>query len=397
MSMRTFRRWRRMAVWALIAALVPAHALCGELSLSAMVEGTPIRVDCVSAMLVEPQSGQIIFEKNADEKRAVASVTKIMSILLVLEALDEGRIALTDSVVVSANAAGMGGSQVLLDAGEVQSVEVLLKSTIVGSANDAIVALAEHICGSVQLFVDRMNERARELSMNDTLFVNCTGLPAPGQYTTARDVAKMSMELIQYPLFFTYSTIWLDEVVHESGRETSLTNTNRLVRLYDGCDGLKTGSTNEAGYCVSATAKRGEMRLIAVVLGANTGKERFSIAGDMFDYGYANYRLYPVAARGARIRGSMTVVGGNRDSVPLALDDDLTLLLQKGDEQRITLRANLPESVGAPLSVGDRVGSVDVMMDERVLAQISVVAAESVGRQGLGDGWNRVIEKWFAW
>lgn len=350
---------------------------------------------CVSALLVEPESGQIIFEVNADERRPVASVTKIMTILLTLEALEAGRISLTDLVTISENAAGMGGSQVLLDAGEKQPVDVLLKSTIVGSANDAAVALAEHLSGSVTLFVDRMNARAKELGMQDTCFVNATGLPAEGQYTTARDVARMAMELTRHESYFQYSTVWLDEVTHNSGRATTLTNTNRMVRLYDGCDGLKTGSTREAGYCMAATAVRGGMRLIAVVLGAPSSAERFEAAEQMLDYGFAGYRRYPVAEQGARIRGEMPVRGGKKDSVALELAEDLTLLLSKGEEGLVELIPSLPEAIDAPVAQGERVGSVEVRLGERTVAQLAVAAAESVGRQSFLDGWRRVKRNWF--
>jgi len=387
----------RKKLCALILALVILSGNCSAARLSAgtMEECAPMPLNCVSAMLLEPESGQIIFEQNADEKRAVASVTKIMTVLLTLEAVQSGRISLDDQVIISENAAGMGGSQVLLDAGETQSVEVLLKSTIVGSANDAAVALAEHISGSVPLFVDKMNERARELGMQDTCFINATGLPGEGQYTTARDVARMSMELIAHPAYFDYSGVWMDEVVHNSGRTTSLTNTNRLIRLYEGCDGIKTGSTDEAGYCVSATAQRGGMRLIAVVLGAPSGSERFDVAEEMLDYGFASYRHYPVAEKGARVRGEMKVTGGAQDSVPLELKEDLTLLLEKGQEDRVTLVPDLPESVAAPVEAGQTIGGVDVMLDGRLVASLEIAAVHSVNRQGFWNGLERVKQNWF--
>ena len=388
--------WRKLcaACAALCVMLCARPASAATLSEGAMVEDVPVPLSCVSALLAEPESGQILFEMNADERRPVASVTKIMTILLALEAVEEGRIALEDPVAISEYAAGMGGSQVLLDPGERQTVDVLLKSTIVGSANDAAVALAEHIAGSAALFVDRMNERAEQLGMKDTHFVNATGLPAEGQYTTARDVARMSMELIRHETYFRYSGVWLDEVVHNSGRATTLTNTNRLIRLYDGCDGIKTGSTREAGYCMAATAVRGGMRLIAVVLGAPSGSERFEAARQMMDFGFAGYRRYPVAQKGARIRGELPVRGGAAQSVPLELDGDLTLLLEKGEESQVSLSPNLPEWVDAPVRRGDCVGSVDVLLGERLLARLPVAAAQDVPRQSLWDGWRRVKQNW---
>ena len=374
----------------LMLAAVPARAAISDGAL----ENAPMKLNCAAALLLEPESGQIIFEINADEKRPVASVTKIMTILLACEAIEGGAIDLAENVTVSRNAAGMGGSQVLLDAGESQPVGELLKSVIVGSANDSAVALAEHIAGSAALFVDRMNERASELGMASTNFVNCTGLPAENQHTTARDVARMAAALSKYDLFYDYSSIWLEDFVHESGRVTALTNTNKLLRLYDGCDGIKTGSTGEAGYCMAASAKRGGMRLIAVVLGAPTGRERFDIAEAMLDYGFAGYRLYPVAERGAAVRGKMPVRGGSADGVSLVLNQDLTLLVKKGEERGLSLEAELPEAIDAPVRTGDVVGYVRVLRGGEAIARVPVAAAESVSARSLGNGLARVIRKW---
>lgn len=387
--------WKKWACAALCLMLCACPARAATLSAGAMEEKAPMNLPCVSAILLEPESGQIIFEANADEKRPVASVVKIMTILLTVEAVEDGRIALSDPVSISENAAGMGGSQVLLDPGETQTVDTLLKSTIVGSANDAAVALGEHLAGSVPLFVDRMNERAAQLGMKDTWFVNATGLPAEGQHTTARDVARMAMELVKHETYFRYSTVWLDEVTHESGRVTTLTNTNRLIRLYDGCDGIKTGSTKEAGYCMAATAVRGGMRLIAVVLGAPTGSERFDAAKEMLSYGFAGYRHYPVAQKGARVRGELPVRGGGRSSVALELGEDLTLLLKKGEEGLVSLQASLPESIDAPVKKGEHVGDVDVRLGERLVARLPILAADEAPLQRFSDGWRRVKQNWF--
>ena len=378
------------------AAPSPAPPSPPELSGEALLDAPPMKLSCASALLLEPESGQVIFEMNADTPRAVASVTKIMTILLTLEALDAGRIAVDDRVTISESAAGMGGSQVLLDIGEAQTIDVLLKSMIVGSANDAAVALAEVLYGSEELCVAQMNARAAELGMDGTHFVNCTGLPAEGQHTTARDVARMSMAVFRHPIYFEYSGIWLDEVDHGDGRVTQLTNTNKLIRLYDGCDGGKTGSTNEAGYCISTTAQRSGMRLIAVVLGASSGAERFDIAKEMFDYGFANYRLYPVAQRGARVRGRLPVTGGDADSVALQLDGDLTLLILKGSEQGIQLVPSLPESLSAPVEAGQRVGSVDVVVDGKSVASIPIVSSEQVSAKGFLHSLHHFWQHWLV-
>lgn len=402
---------KKFCAAALILCLLFSFALGEEIDLSStpaperipdapgiceapLLEFPPINLNCGSALLLEPQSGQIIFEMNADVSRPVASVTKVMTILLTLEAIEQGRIHIDQNVTISKNAAGMGGSQVLLDVGEVQTVDILLKSIIVGSANDASVALAELMYGSEELCVERMNERAAQLGMQNTVFKNCTGLPAEGQHTTARDVAIMTMAMLGHERYFDYSTIWLDEVDHGGGRMTQLTNTNKLIRLYEGCDGGKTGSTDEALYCVSATARRGDMRLIAVVLGADSGSERFDIAGAMLDYGFANYRLYPVAQRGTRIKGRLPVEGGRPDGVDLVLDGDLTLLVSKGQEQEISLAPELPESLTAPVEAGQQAGHVRVELDGRTLARLPVITASASEVKGIGGGLKRILGNW---
>lgn len=389
--MHGFRRRFSILLVFLFGFFAPARA---ELSLLPLEERAPVSLECKSALLMEASSGQIIFETNADEKRPVASVVKIMTILMCLEAVDSGRVSLDDRVTISKNASGMGGSQVLLDTGEVQTLDVLLKSTVVGSANDAAVAIAEHLYGSQELFVKQMNARAQALGMKDTVFVNCTGLPAQGQHTTARDVARMAAALFGHELYYKYAGIWMDKVDHGDGRVTDLTNTNRLIRFYDGCDGGKTGSTNEAGYCIAATARRGGMRLIAVVLGGSSGKKRFACAEKMFDHGFANYRLLTAAERGTRVRGEMPVTGGSLDSVPLALDGDLTLLMNKAEAAEIELKPNLPPSVAAPVAAGDEIGSVDILLNGQTIARIPVAAAGSVARQGFPDAWRRLWEGW---
>lgn len=374
------------------AAPAPTPAALPPVSEAPLLEKPPLHPDCAAALLMEADSGQIIFEMNADAPRPVASVTKVMTILLTLEQLDAGRVGIDDAITISPEASGMGGSQVLLDTGERQTVGTLLKCMIVGSANDAAVALAEALYGSEALCVDAMNRRAEELGMANTHFENCTGLPAQGQHTTARDVAVMSRQMFSHPDYFNYSSVWMEDLDHGDGRVTQLVNTNKLLKLYDGCDGGKTGSTNEAGYCVSATARRSDMRLIAVVLGAASGKERFAIARQMLDYGFANYRKYPVAVRGTRVKGTLPVIGGVADGVALMLDGDLTLLVNRGDEQRVQLSPDLPESLPAPVRAGQRAGSVVIRVEGREIARIPVVAAESVAARG--GVFKRIWEKW---
>ena len=376
------------------ASPTPAPLALPPVSEEPLLEVPPLHPDCAAALLMEADSGQIIFQMNADSQRPVASVTKVMTILLTLEQIDAGRVSPEDAVTVSQAAAGMGGSQVLLDVNERQTVDTLLKCMIVGSANDAAVALAEALYGSEALCVEAMNRRAVELGMGGTHFENCTGLPAQGQHTTARDVAVMSRQMFAHPRYFDYAGVWMEDIAHGDGRVTQLVNTNKLLKLCDGCDGGKTGSTKEAGYCVSATAKRGDMRLIAVVLGAASGKERFAIAREMLEYGFANYRKYPVAVRGTRVKGMLPVTGGEAEGVALALDGDLTLLVNKGDEQRVQLLPELPEAVPAPVEAGQQVGSVAVAVDGREIARIPVVALDAVASKGAG--WRRILRRWVA-
>lgn len=403
---------RKWIAWMLLAALMMTSAYAEVtidleakptpepqvaqvyLSEGALLTAPPIDLPCGAALLAEAESGQVLFQMNADQPRPVASITKIMTILLTLEAIETGRIAPDQQTTISQSASGMGGSQVLLDTGEVQTVDVLLKSTIVGSANDACVALAELMYGSEKLCVEQMNRRARQLGMHNTHFVNCTGLPAEGQHTTARDVAIMMLAMLRHELYYQYANVWLDDVRHGDGRITQLTNTNKLIRQYDGCDGGKTGSTKEAGYCISATAKRGDMRVIAVVLGADSGKERFKTASAMMDYAFANYRLYPVARRGTRVRGKMPVDGGRPDQIDLMLADDLTLLIAKGNEQNVQLTPDLPDHLTAPIEAGDCVGSVHVVLDGREAGRVVVAAAQSSEPNGLRGNWLRLICKW---
>lgn len=379
-----------LTLLALVFAAGQAFALSG----APMVEGTPVDIMCASAILVEMDSGQIIFEQHADDMRPVASVTKVMTILLALEAVEDGRAAMADTVTVSKNASGMGGSQILLDTGETQTYSQLLKSIIVASANDSAVALAEYLYGSETLFVDRMNARAKELGMTNTVYKNCTGLPAEGQYTTARDVAVAAREMFAHEAYFDYSTVWLEDFDHGDGRKTQMTNTNKLTRLYEGCDGGKTGSTDEAGYCFAATARRGGMRLVAVTLDSDTSTDRFDSAAAMFDYGFANYRLYPVAEKGAPVKGALPVTGGDTDSVPLVIDGDLTLLVTKGSEQDISLLPDIPDSIEAPVAAGQRVGSVDVILDERKVASLDIVTAGAVTATGIPHVLSKIFSLW---
>ena len=374
---------------ALVTALLllPGIAQADELPMKAEA---PITLTSPSAILSEASTGQVIFEKNADERRPVASVNKVMTILLTLEAVDEGRVSLEDQVTVSPRAASMGGSQAFLDAGERYKLSELLKTVIVASANDSAVALAEHLAGTEESFVRLMNARAEELGLTNTHYANCTGLPAQEHYTTARDVAKLSAQLDLHPIYYRYSTIWMDEIKHRGGRVTSLTNTNRLIRFYPGCDGYKTGSTNEARYCVSATAKKEGMRLIAVVLGTPAGQTRFDEARAMLEYGFANVQLVTPIAQGQALDMTVPVRLGGRDEVSVLSGGTCSLLERRGEKNALSLEAALVEKVNAPVYAGDVLGEIRVKRGDEVVAVVPAVAGEDVQLPGMVDALIRI-------
>ena len=388
--MARFLRWLcALGAGALIWLSAAPAALAAPLE-----EGTPMTLTAPSAILMEAEGGTVIFEKNADERRPVASVTKLMTLLLVLEKLDAGEIALEDKITVSPQAAAQPGSQAFLDAGAVYPLKDLLKSAVIASANDSAAALAEYVAGTEEGFARLMNARAEEMGLENTHFVNCTGLPAQGQYTCARDVAAISRQVAAHPVYFIYSSTWLDSLTHPSGRVTDLTNTNRLVRFYPGCDGLKTGSTSEAKYCLSATAEKNGMRLIAVVLGVPNSQTRFDEARAMMDYGFSAYSRVQVAREGDMTGVYVPVKMGARPQVEAALGSGLSMLLRPGEQSKLTYETVLPESVAAPVRAGQPLGTVRLLLDERVVAEIPAVAAQDVRLPGLLEGLFRLWENW---
>lgn len=320
------------------------------------------------------EDGQVLYEHNATEKRPIASMTKIMTLLRVYDAIDSGKVSLDDDVVVSARSASMGGSQVFLDANSTYKLESLIKSIIICSANDSCVAVAEHIDGSVEKFVENMNSKAKELGLVATNFENCTGLPAVSQYSCAKDVATMFSKLITHPHYFECANIWMEDFVHPSGRVTGMTNTNKLVRFYDGCDGGKTGYTSEAQHCLGATAKRGDTRVIAVVVGAPDSKTRFKEVSDMFNYAFANYESKVYVNNHANI-GEVNVVGGKQSAVAVESSGKLTAFGKKGNVD-YTVEYELDASVKAPMKKGDKVG-VAKLLDKngKIVKEVDVVAS----------------------
>lgn len=354
----------------------------------------PFELEAASVLLMDAGTGTVILEKNADEKRPVASVTKLMTILLVLEALDEGKITLEQEVTVSKTAAGMGGSQALLDAGGIYPLSELLKSLIIASANDSAVALAELLMGSEENFAAAMNRRAQELGLNDTHYVNASGLPAEGQYTTARDVAELSREVLKHPTYFEYSSIWMDEIVHKGGRVTQLVNTNRLIRFYEGADGVKTGSTNEAKYCVSATAKRGDERFLAVVLGAPTGAKRFDLAGKLLNYAFENYYTKTFLVKGQVIDKQIPVSGALSRSISASALCDLSVLVKRGEEKNWTMEFNLPKCVRAPQRKGGVIGQAIALYCGERVTDVPIVLCEEIPKLGIPAIIREIFFRW---
>lgn len=329
-----------------------------------------------SAILMDPYSGKVLYEKNAHDIRACASITKIMTLLLVMEAIDSGKISMSDMISASEHAASMGGSDIWLEKGEVMSVDDLIKATVVASANDAAVALAEAVAGSESDFVNQMNNKAKELSMNDTVFKNCNGLDEDGHLTSAYDVAIMSKELIKHEQIFKYTSIWMDYL---RGGKTQIVNTNKLIKSYKGITGLKTGTTNEAGSCISATAKRDGLDLIAVVLGSKTGKDRFKDAQILLDYGFANYMVTKLSLPEDMLM-PVKVSNGMDEFVQTEVSIDGKFLVPKGKDKEIKTIVDVDESVEAPVYEGQILGKVTHMIGDEVLAENDIVAANSVSK-----------------
>ena len=347
-------------------AAVPTAATAEGLTLSA-----------ASAVLMEVSTGQILYEKNADDPRPPASITKIMTLLLTMEAMENGRLLLTDTVTADAHACSMGGSQIWLKEGEQMSVEELLRAVCVASANDAAVALGEHIAGSEEAFVAQMNERAAALGMEHTHFVNCCGLDADGHLSTARDVAFMSRELLRHRLITRYTTRWTDSL---RGGATQLVNTNKLVRFYKNTTGLKTGTTSKAGYCVAASAEKDGMELLAVVLGGETSEKRFSDAKAMLNFGFANYELAAVEPSNVSLP-AVTVTRGVQDRMTVTAMPAGPFLVTKGQAEQIKPQVVLPATMEAPLAEGQVVGRIRYTLEGETVGESLLVCKAPVNRR----------------
>lgn len=325
-----------------------------------------------ASILIDMDSKNILYENNATEQLPVASIVKLMTIMLTLEHIDSGSISLEDKVMVSENASGMGGSQIFLDANCEYALGELLKSVIVCSANDSSVALAEYIAGSEASFVNLMNKRADEMNLENTNYVNCTGLPASNQYSCALDVAKILSNVLSYEKYHEYSSIWLEDFEHPSGRTTEMTNTNRLSRFYEGCIGGKTGSTSEAGYCLAVGASRNNLNLISVVLGASTTKDRFKSASDLLNYGFANYENY--------ILNTNDIVNiSYKDERPLKIKIDgiCNILTHKGEAPEYSIICYAPTKV-SKCDIGQELGYIEIIINNEIYSTLKIIADEQI-------------------
>ena len=379
---------RRLSALVLSLAIAPLLFLPTPAA-AANEDSMPLVLSSASALLMEKETGTVLLQQNAHQKLEPASVTKIMTLLLVMEAVDSGRLSLDELVPVSAHAAGMGGSQVYLKEGEQLSVSDLIKCVAVVSGNDCAVALAERLAGSESAFVDQMNQKAQSLGMADTHFVNCTGLPAPGHLTSAWDIALMSRELIlRHPDIQQYTTIWTDSIRNGA---FGLTNTNRLVRFYDGATGLKTGFTASAQYCMSAAAQRNGMELIAVVMKAPTTAQRFQDASCLLDYGFANYALLTPQPEGPL--APIDVLLGQSKTVQPQLQRECRLLVEKAQADQITTRVDLARDVQAPVDPGQTLGQFQVYVGEQLRDTVPIVAAQGVERLSVPGLFSQLLRR----
>ena len=395
-QMKSFSTHRVKMFLAFFLSMMISAQLFGNVFLVRAAETEGPEVSAPSAVLMEVSTGKVICEKDADTPRPPASVTKVMTMLLIFDALDSGKIKLEDEVTVSEFAASMGGSQVYLEPGETQTVDTMLKCISIASANDACVAMAEYICGNEEEFVRQMNERAQGLGMENTHFVNCNGLDATGHETSARDIALMSRELItKYPRIHDYCTIWMENITHTTRKGTSefgLTNTNKLIRQYEYATGLKTGSTGLAKFCVSATAKKGDVELIAVVMAADDSKLRFKDATTLLNYGFGKCQIYqdtePPKLKKIRVEG------GVKEEIEVIYKNTFSYLdMSGGNLGQITSRPELKEMVTAPVKKGDVVGKLIYEWDGTEIGSVDIVAGETVKKATFLDYMKKIAEK----
>ena len=347
-----------------------------------------------SAYLMDYDSGYVIYTKNENERLPIASMTKIMLLDIVFESIEKGKLALDDYITISENAKSMGGSQVFLQAGGKYQVKDIIKSVIIASANDASVALAEEIAGSEADFVIMMNEKAKNMGLNNTLFSNCTGLPKPTQYSSAKDVAIMLKSLLRHKNYFDYSKIWLDEISHPDGSVTSLTNTNKLSRFYEGCDGGKTGFTSQSKFCLAATAKRGDTRLIAVTIGEESSKQRFANVSNMFNMAFGKYASKVVVDKALAIEQKLPIIGAKDEEINVFPANNLTIFCKKGEKPEYTVSVRQNNKLRAPLKKGQVVGEITLYVNGVEYAKTNLITSCDVEAATFGDCYKKAADNW---
>lgn len=339
-----------------------------------------------ASILIDMDSHSVLHENNSTERMPVASIVKLMTIMLTFEHIESGAISLDDKVMVSENASGMGGSQIFLDANCEYKLGELLKSIIVCSANDSSVALAEHISGSETSFVNLMNKRASEMKLDNTNYVNCTGLPASNQYSCALDVSKILSNVLTYDKYHEYSSVWLEDFQHPSGRTTEMTNTNRLSRFYEGCIGGKTGSTSEAGYCLAVGAKRNNLSLISVVLGANTTKERFKSASDLLNYGFANFENHIIDTTNI-----VNILNNDNTSLKIKIDGKCSILTKRGETPNYTINVYAPTKI-SQCNIGQELGYIEIVVNNQIYSTLKILADEQIDKPSFTDNLKEIYK-----
>jgi D-alanyl-D-alanine carboxypeptidase (penicillin-binding protein 5/6) len=350
-----------------------------------------------SAYMIDFGTGTVLYERDPDKRMPIASMVKIMTLLLTFENIESGRMSFDQKIVISENASGMGGSQMFLDTGLEYPLSDLIKGVVVCSANDASVAIAETISGSVEEFITLMNERARSLGMENTCFVNVTGLPQDGQYCTARDVTTMMRELLKHKDYYRFSGIYMENYTHPDGRVTELVNTNKLVRFYKGCDAGKTGFTNEAMFCLSASALRNGMRVVATVIGAENSKARFAEVSSLFNYAFANYSEDRLVCKDEPIANNIEIRRGKSERIAVAADRDVYVLRKKGDNKEYSVRLDLNDKLKAPVAKGSVIGKLTVTdQNGAIVGTANIVALENIESAGYGDSLKKVLLDWYA-
>lgn len=375
----------------LISATVSTVAPC--VSVSANADNENLVKNCKSAYLCDYNSGECVYKYNETERMPIASVCKVMTLTICFDAINSGKLSLTDSITVSDRASGMGGSQVFLQTGLSYSLNELIKSIVVCSANDSCVAVSEAVAGSEEVFVSLMNKKAEELGCSDTLFANCTGLPKEVQYSCAKDVATMFRNLIANEEYFKYSKIWLEDFAHPDNRTISMTNTNKLIRKYSACDGGKTGFTNQAGFCLASTAKRDNLRLVSVVLGASTSNDRFDSTINLFNYGFANYKNRIILDSTVNLNDKFEVSGSKKGSI--SVHPSRSSYVFSAIEGNPDVQMNvIPNELKAPLKKGDVVGKVEVYKDSVLYDTVDLVASEDAEKAGYGDNFKEIARRW---